>query len=473
MQKKIRKIKNRANKGITLIALVVTIIVLLILAGISINFTLSNDGLIVKAQESQFKTKLSTVKEQIDIEKLAQLNKGYTIWDLKEQLEKQIQSLQVGIVNAQKGLEIIQNSEGNITDLHEKLQRMHELIIQYSNDPAYQEEIETEMNSLIQEMNELANSTKYADRLFFTGEVNENNPYVIQFGNGYFEQGKIEITIQDLRWSALYGEEEIDYTNQEESRNKIINAIARIGEIRNSLGAKQNAIEHEINQYLPMLEESLSDFYYTIFENTNDESMLVEATKIAKSQDTTVRFLKIAEDSYGVIYNCMQRMQELAVMAINETNEEQDRSILQREIDELSKVIQRKLSYTAIGNKKLFDGSFLAIERTTLNTLGIENFSVLTIEQAEQAIENNASAMRIVSQRRMEIANKMEELQNGDLEQEAQKGYAFEVIQGSSKINEILKDYKDKFQMIAGELTYIGNDEKEKRWALELGIEVQ
>ena len=105
--------KVKVDKGITLIALVVTIIVLLILAGVSINLTISDDGLIVKAQEAQFKTKLSTVKEQIEIEKLIQLNEDYTIWDLKEQLEKQIESLQVGIANAQKGIEIIQNCEGN------------------------------------------------------------------------------------------------------------------------------------------------------------------------------------------------------------------------------------------------------------------------------------------------------------------------------------------------------------------------
>ena len=470
MQKKVRKLKNRANKGITLIALVVTIIVLLILAGISINFTLSNDGLIVKAQEAQFKTELSTVKEQIDIEKLAQLNKGYTIFDLKEQLEKQIQSLQVGIANARKGEEIIQNSEGNIADLQDKLLRMEVLIFQY--DEAYKEEIQAEMNSLIQEVNEFANSTKYEDRLFFTGEVNENNPYVIQFGNGYFEQGKIEITIKDLRWSALYGEEEIDYTNREEAKNKIFNAVNMMNEIRSSLGAKQNALSHEI-EYLTWLEEKLTATYNKIFENVNDKSILLESTKRAKSQDTTVRFLKIAEYSYNVIYNCMQRMQELTAMAINQTYEEQNRSVVQTAIEELLKVIQRKLSYTAIGNKKILDGSFLAIEKTTLTTFGIENFSVLTIEQAEQALENIDFAIQIVSQRIVEIANKIEELQNGDLEQEAQKGYAFEVIQDSSKINEILKEYEGKLQMIEGKLTYIGNDEKEKRWALELGIEVQ
>ena len=43
------------NKGITLVALVVTIVVLLILAGVSINLVLGNNGIIAKAQEAKTK----------------------------------------------------------------------------------------------------------------------------------------------------------------------------------------------------------------------------------------------------------------------------------------------------------------------------------------------------------------------------------------------------------------------------------
>lgn len=47
-------IKN--SKGITLVALVVTIVVLLILAGVSINLVLGENGLITQAQEAKRKT---------------------------------------------------------------------------------------------------------------------------------------------------------------------------------------------------------------------------------------------------------------------------------------------------------------------------------------------------------------------------------------------------------------------------------
>ena len=47
-------LKNK--KGITLVALVVTIVVLLILAGVSINLALGNNGIIAKAKDAETKS---------------------------------------------------------------------------------------------------------------------------------------------------------------------------------------------------------------------------------------------------------------------------------------------------------------------------------------------------------------------------------------------------------------------------------
>ena len=48
-----KEIKNKQEKGITLIALVVTIVVLLILAGVSISLVLNNNGVISRAKEAR------------------------------------------------------------------------------------------------------------------------------------------------------------------------------------------------------------------------------------------------------------------------------------------------------------------------------------------------------------------------------------------------------------------------------------
>ena len=60
--------KMRNQKGVTLVALVVTIIVLIILAGISINLLLGENGLITKAQEAKKQQKIAEIKEKISLE---------------------------------------------------------------------------------------------------------------------------------------------------------------------------------------------------------------------------------------------------------------------------------------------------------------------------------------------------------------------------------------------------------------------
>ena len=60
----------KANqKGITLIALVVTIVVLLVLAGITISLVFSENGVINKAQEANENTQIAQVREQLELAK--------------------------------------------------------------------------------------------------------------------------------------------------------------------------------------------------------------------------------------------------------------------------------------------------------------------------------------------------------------------------------------------------------------------
>ena len=68
--KKIMKTGIKQERGITLIALVVTIVVLLILAGVSINALFGNSGIIEKAKEAQNKMDKATENDKEEIGKL-------------------------------------------------------------------------------------------------------------------------------------------------------------------------------------------------------------------------------------------------------------------------------------------------------------------------------------------------------------------------------------------------------------------
>lgn len=57
----------KGNKGITLIALVITIIVLLILAGVSIAMLSGENSILGRAREAGYKTTITTAKEQVNV----------------------------------------------------------------------------------------------------------------------------------------------------------------------------------------------------------------------------------------------------------------------------------------------------------------------------------------------------------------------------------------------------------------------
>ena len=65
--KKVEFFCQKKQKGITLIALVVTIVVLLILAGISISMLGGENGIITQAKKSRDETTLGEIKEEINV----------------------------------------------------------------------------------------------------------------------------------------------------------------------------------------------------------------------------------------------------------------------------------------------------------------------------------------------------------------------------------------------------------------------
>ena len=79
---------KKQEKGITLVALVVTIIVLLILAGIAINLTIGNNGLFVRAKLASLEHRGANVEEQVNLWKMDKKSAVYD--DLKYKKEKDL-----------------------------------------------------------------------------------------------------------------------------------------------------------------------------------------------------------------------------------------------------------------------------------------------------------------------------------------------------------------------------------------------
>ena len=89
VKRKMNKKTSIAEKGITLVALVVTIIILLILAGVTLNLVLSNNGLIGRAKQGITKYQEASHNEQADLDYMGDLideisdlqRTKYTVWN--------------------------------------------------------------------------------------------------------------------------------------------------------------------------------------------------------------------------------------------------------------------------------------------------------------------------------------------------------------------------------------------------------
>ena len=73
-KKQINKIKKKGTNGITLIALVITIIVLLILAGISISMLSGDNGILQKATDAKQTSERAEAKEQAQMDIMAYIS---------------------------------------------------------------------------------------------------------------------------------------------------------------------------------------------------------------------------------------------------------------------------------------------------------------------------------------------------------------------------------------------------------------
>ena len=100
--------KKKLTKGITLIALVVTIVVLLILAGITIALVFGQNGVIKKAQESQEQTAIGEMRDKLEMAKVpvyADGNGSYKVEDYWDRIESE------GLI-ADKDADKIDNGDG-------------------------------------------------------------------------------------------------------------------------------------------------------------------------------------------------------------------------------------------------------------------------------------------------------------------------------------------------------------------------
>jgi flagellin len=76
----------------------------------------------------------------------------------------------------------------------------------------------------------------------------------------------------------------------------------------------------------------------------------------SKNSQDAISLIQTAEGALNETHSILQRMRELAVQAVNDTNTDSDRSQIQKEMDRLRQEVDRIADTTEFNTKKLFTG---------------------------------------------------------------------------------------------------------------------
>ena len=106
--KKLNSQITSKTSGITLIALVVTIVVLLILAGITISLVFSENGIISKSKNAKEQTEISKVREQLELAKGPEYIEGNGRYNPDSYFER----IEAEGIIGNKDTDVIDNGDG-------------------------------------------------------------------------------------------------------------------------------------------------------------------------------------------------------------------------------------------------------------------------------------------------------------------------------------------------------------------------
>jgi flagellin len=155
---------------------------------------------------------------------------------------------------------------------------------------------------------------------------------------------------------------------------------------------------------------------------TISEKMRSQIRGLNKASDNAedgVSLIQVAEGALNETHSILQRMNELATQAANDTNTTADRTAIQQEIDQLSSEITRIQSTTQFNTMNLLTGTFtgknlqvgslcgqtitLSICSMSASSLSVEGLSVSSFSTAGSAMCKIQAAISTVSHIRSKL----------------------------------------------------------------------
>ncbi|SOC34969.1 flagellin N-terminal helical domain-containing protein [Ureibacillus acetophenoni] len=131
----------------------------------------------------------------------------------------------------------------------------------------------------------------------------------------------------------------------------------------------------------------------------------------SKNAQDGISLIQTAEGALNETHSILQRMRELAVQSSNDTNNDKDRTELQKEINQLADEIDRISSTTEFNTKKLIDGSLsesakngyytntsgtavAGVNVKSFASIGTSTIEVVSVANADQATITSSTALK-------------------------------------------------------------------------------
>jgi flagellin len=166
---------------------------------------------------------------------------------ISEKMRSTIRGLNKASTNAQDGISLVQVAEGALNETHSILQRMNELATQAANDTnttTDRNAIQAEIDQLTSEINRIQSTTQFNTMNLLDGSFTGKNLQV-----GSLSGQKISISIKNMNASSLKVHElkVSSFSAAGKAMASVQAAIESVSEMRSTLGALQNRLEHTIN----------------------------------------------------------------------------------------------------------------------------------------------------------------------------------------------------------------------------------
>ena len=227
--------------------------------------------------DSQMNKSLEKLSSGFRINRAADDAAGLAI---SEGMRSQIGGVKMGIRNAQDGISVVQTAEGALNETTSILQRMRDLTVQGGNEGSLTTEatanIQAEITALTTTLNDISQNTK------FNGTKLLDGAYEATFQVGANGDETVSLSVGDMSSATLIGGlTALDGTNAVAKANLdvIDTAIKTVSTQRADLGAKQNQLDHVINNANVALENVTASE-----SRIRDADMAQETLKFSRSQ---------------------------------------------------------------------------------------------------------------------------------------------------------------------------------------------